>query len=780
MQTVTTGYRQAVQQFEQRPATRVRVDWDRNGVYTDIDVGTVTVERTIVSDLPSEVTLIAGVATATASVELTASPTDPTKHPGLLYSPYQTTSPLYGVDVEGAPATVEFGVQVGESDEYLTQLVGRVRDLNVSASPGGATASVQLVDGRQDFRFAPVLPLVIAEDPVTGLSPGLDALWFVSTIARQAGYDAVPPLAETVAFSDRLVILSATLHGSATPDPACDCPTLTSAATSQGGPIQFGEGAFAAGTVPDTVDGSLGAMVYKTISPYSFEFGGFDYLLMEMWCKPSAVSYPLGDLSVAPQSAPLPVIHLGNDGANYVARFVGTGTVDVIGPAVTSPSTWHYVAIYIHFSGNVSLSWNIDGTITAATPFATVITAMSGTKVTINTYNSMEAVQVVRRTTTGGVPAAGWSYPFTPTAVLESPLSALTATPAISPTADAWSIIQDIAKATAGIAMLDERGVFQFWNRRHFGTASASTTTQRTIRASMPITGIQVQRLNDRIRNVVQVAVTPYQIGIVSILWALSDVVQIAAHGSLIRDVDLSPAQAYQVSTNTHVYPGGGPTDGRSGYRAARKQDGTGGAVTNLVMTVTPFAHSITVRVDNPNPWPVWLVSPTGAGYPAASNGLPAMCVLGRLITQAGTEPDTLVTPAASTVTVEYRDELSIAVSGRGERPVVLDASVWLQNSDDALNLAQEIGFALSEPAPTWPPVAVVADPALQVGDRVWVVDDSGQTGINDPAWIVGITTRVTGTEATQDLMLRPVAPPGAVILGDADRGTLDGRWSWA
>lgn len=783
MQTVSTGYRQAVQQFEQRPAVRVRVDWDRNGVYTDVEAAAVSVERTIVSDLPGEVTLISGVATATATVTLTGSSTDPTRTAGVLYSPYQTTSPLYGVDVEGAPARIELGVQVGESIEYLTQLVGRVRDLTVTASSDGSSASMQVVDGRQDFRFSPVLPLVIAADAASGLQPGLDALWFVSAIARQAGYHAVPGLSGPSAGStSTTVLLSATLHGSAAPDPAC-ASTLTAAGTSQDGPLQFGPGAFAAGTLPDTADGDAGQAAYATITGYFTDPGAFgggqDYLLLEMWCVPSAVSYPLGDLTVANTFGGNPLMHLGNNGTNYILRFVGTSSANVTGPAVTSPTSWHYVAVYVHCAAGFTVTWNIDGVITVSGTIANPLGAGAASTVcTIRTYNAMEAVQVVRRVGSGPDPA--WSWPFTPSAVLESSLSALTATPAIAPTTDAWSIVQDIAQATAGVAMLDERGVLQFWNRRHFGAATASTATQRTIRATMPITGIQVQRLADRTRNVVQATVTPYQIGATAILWALSDVVQIPARGTFSRFVDLSPAQAYQVSTNTHVYPSGGPTDGRSGYRAARNKDGTGGAVTNLAMTVTAFARAIEVTVYNPNGYPVWLVSPatTPPTYPAASNGLPAMVVLGRLITEEGTEPDTGTTPASSTVTVEYRDEESIAT--HGERPVVLSGSVWLQSSDDALSMATDIGQQISQPQPQWPPITIVADPALQVGDRVWVYDDSGQTGINDPARIVGITTpRVDAGGATQDLTLRPVAGPGVLILDDPVRGLLDTVWTW-
>lgn len=776
MQIVSAGYRQAVQQGEQYPVTRVRVDWDNDGSAVDVEVGSVTVERTITTDLPAEVTLISGVAAATATVQLVGSPTDPAKSVARLYSPYRTDSPLYGVDVERAPATVEMGLRVAGDSEYLSQLVGRVRDLSVTASGDGADATVQLVDGSQDFRFAPTLPVVVAADVTSGLQPGLDAAWFVSQIARQAGYDPVPPIITTVPFATVTVLLSATMHGSATPDPACGA-TLTSAATSQGGPLQFGSGAFVAGTSPDTVDGGLGSAVYSNIQPYAGAFTGFGYLLLEMWCQPTAVSYPTGDLIVDQASLPADYIRLCNNGTNYVLRF--RGGADSVGPAVTSSTSWHYVAAYLHFSSFLEITWNIDGVVTTGSGFGTTpLFAPGSTAITVQTYNAMEAVQVVRVTDTGGGGApAPWSYPFTPTAMVDFPLAGLTATPAIDSTTDAQSIIQDIARAAGGVALIDERGVFQFWGRRHFGTAAASITTQRTVRASVPVTSVTVQRLADRIRNIVRVPVTPYRVTGLAIVWQLSDVVEIKANSTEVRTVSVAPAQAYQIDTFTFSpIPSGGPlVNGHSALRAARNADGTGGEILNLTMTVTPTAGSIDITVRNPNTFSAWLVSPSGAGYPAGSNGQPSMALVGRLITDEGVDPDTGASTGASAVTVEYRDENSI--TAYGERPVTLDSSVWRQSSGDAADLAGEVGYRISRPRPQWPPISIVADPSLMIGDRVWVTDDSGVLGLDDPGIVTGYTLRDTTDGPSMDLQIQPIAPPAGLILDDPVRGTLDGRW---
>jgi hypothetical protein len=768
-QSSSQAYAAQVDSGSQPPATQVLVDWHRTGDFEPVDVSGVEVARTLTSDLPAEVTLITGVAAATASMELTGDPADDARDAGFLYSPYRQDSPLYRVDVEGAPAKVLFGQVVGGQPELFQALAGQVRDLQVDADVDGVTATAQLVDGRQAFRDRPVLPLLAGDDAAGSLRPGLDVQWVVDQIARQAGYDSVPAAPNLTGF-DEYVVLAASLHGSAAPDPT-GTAVLASAVRADGGRIQYTDGAFALATAPDPVDGGAGVATYNT-PPYA-RGSITDYLHIEMWIRPAASSYPVGDLSIS-LSSTASRIRVAVDGSHYILRLADT--TDVTGPAIVNPTGWHYLGIYLPVSTpSVQVTWDLDGAVTTSAPVSNPLTTTGGGSglVLVKTYNSLEGVQIWRRF---NQPTPDFAPTFVPSAVLEPGLSELVAIPAISSDADGWSILQAIASGTGGVAFLDERDVFQFWNRRHFGLAAASTSTQRTIRASVPIVGATIQRLADRIRNIIRVPVTPYRITGTAIVWQLSDVVEIGPGDTDVQDVDISPAQAYKIDLFVGVIPSGGPlTNGHSGYRASRNFDGTGGAVTNLTMTITPLAGSIRVAVSNPNAYSVWLVSPTGAGYPSTSDGLPSMAVLGRLITDEGIDPDTGASTGTSAVTVEYRDEHSIAVYG--ERPLTLDGSVWRQATDAALDLAAEIGWRISRPRPQWPPISIIADASLTIGDRVWVIDDSGVTGIDDPAIITGYTTRDAPDGPMQDLQLQPIAPPGGLILGDPVRGTLDGRW---
>lgn len=744
----------------------------------------VTVDRAITSDLAPEVTLISGVTAATATVGLTGVPGDNTVTAGALYSPYRTESALSGIDVEGTPATVQLGLQVlpdPAPPEVFPQITGRLRDMQITTDATGSSASVQIVDAREDFRFTPRFPVAVGNDPVippSGLpqKPGLDVQWVVDQIARQAGYYASPPDRDSL-------VCAATMHGSAVPHVG----TLRTAfywdgvSTSTAYPVRFSPGRFAlASTGAPLVSGqpyNTAQWFFSANQPQ----GDNTSMLYEAWHYLTPThNDELGGIYDS-TGINRRIIwrtdgagHLGlqwsRDGITYVTNYPATARITTTG--------WVYVGWHILY-GNVDTTihirvGNVTDTIIQATP-----TSWTGTAGGASTYWwGTEAVQVTTEPYTAD--AQMWNNTFVPNATLEPGLSELVAMPPLTSGTEAWSILQDIAKATAGVVMTDEAGVFRMWNRRHFGTASASTSIQRTLRASVPLESITVQRLADRIRNIIRATVTPFQIPAASVIWSSSETIVVPARTEVVRWVDLSPNQGYQIDTSSAIIPSGGAlTNGKSGYRASRRQDGTGGAVTNVVMTITPFADSVKIAWYNPNGFPAWLVTPS-SGYPAAEIGQPAAELVGRLVTQNAAATDTGTAIASTSVTVEYRDTMSI--TDYGERPLTLDGSVWMQNGVDALALAQDVGFAISRPCPQLSSVPIIADPSLQLGDLVLLTDESGATGINDPFWIVGISTTQNATEAAQALTLRPVARPGALLfaeLGIPDRSTLDGRWNW-
>lgn len=775
MQTTNAAHKQAVVQAERAPVAEAWVDWLRTGTKAPVRVAAVTVNRSIVSDLPDDVTLIAGHSVAQADLELAGDPNTGGATAGVLYSPYQTGAALRDVDPEGLDITVKVGITAAGQDP-LTVFAGQIRELAVDAASDGTTAFVQAFDASEGLAFTPSLPLVVADDPVSGLQPGLNSQYFVDGVLRQAGYYASPPVRQGGSL---FFAFSATMHGSAAIDPRWQGGTsLVSAGTASGGPLQFQQCKFGLGTKPDPVDGSLGTARY---APLTLDYRTGHALVVEMWIIPTVSSYSLGDVSIRDGSNTASTrIRIGNDGSNYFVRFADA--VDVIGPAVTAPTQPHYLGVFIEFS-TLQVTWRIDGATTGPV-VASSNPLSSGFGIQydclVKTFNSIEALQITDANL--GAPPGGWNDAYVPNAVIEPGLNDLVATPQISADATAWTVLQDIAQAEAGLVLFDETGLARFWNRAHWGTAAAANTIQRTLAATTALKTATVARTSDRVRNVIRVPITPVGVQATSVVWSLApnDFVLLPPGNSVVRVVDMTPSQVYQVDNAAGVMPTGGAlVNGHSGYRAAKTKTGVG-EVTNLTMLVVADGAQIRLSWYNPNTYEVWLVTPT-VGYPAGSVGLPTAAVVGRLITSTTTAPDTGVAVPASQDIVEELWQPSIVV--HGSRVATLSESAWRQTDTAGRSLALDTLRATAWPKPQLSKITIVGDPALQLGDRVQVRDDSSpsQTGIDEPAWVVAKTDRFTGGDEPlfeQDLVLQLVARPRQLILGVVGRSELGGSSS--
>jgi hypothetical protein len=450
-------------------------------------------------------------------------------------------------------------------------------------------------------------------------------------------------------------------------------------------------------------------------------------------------------------------------------------TGGVTQPAVSATSTltvpvgWSYVGVSLWWTSTTSITvrFRAGGATETQTITTTVCdsTYQNLATSTAQIVSTAAAQDMQIASTPSGSP--DWLDTFVPNSVIEAGLNELAATPPIEANTDAWSVLQAIAQAEAACVLIDERGLFQFWPRSHWGTAPAATQVQRTIRSSVPLESVSVLRAAARIRNIVRVPVTPITVTQPGIIWQLSGAardLKVNARATRRWTAGVAPAQAYQVDTRTHVIPSGGATtDMRSGYRAARGKAG-GASVTNLTMTVTATSDSITIAVTNPNRYPVWLVTPS-TGFPADSIGKPSMTLIGRLVTTQTTDPDTAASVTQTGYVVENRWQPSIDVYG--SRPLTLSPSVWLQLGEPAEALGLAILHDTAWPCPQLESVTIVADPALMLGDRAQLVDDTGRSGIDDPYLIVGkVDKQPRSGEATQDLILKPVGPPGAWLLG--------------
>jgi hypothetical protein len=63
----------------------------------------------------------------------------------------------------------------------------------------------------------------------------------------------------------------------------------------------------------------------------------------------------------------------------------------------------------------------------------------------------------------------------------------------------------------------------------------------------------------------------------------------------------------------------------------------------------------------------------------------------------------------------------------------------FIQDDSYANDYAKWIVMNNAVPMPRLDDVTIMADPTLEAGDRVTVVDDSGNTGLQDDFWVLGI-----------------------------------------
>ncbi|HEY9476263.1 MAG TPA: hypothetical protein VIS06_20730, partial [Mycobacteriales bacterium] len=419
-------------------------------------------------------------------------------------------------------------------------------------------------------------------------------------------------------------------------------------------------------------------------------------------------------------------------------------------------------------SASMNVTIRVDGTDTSTSVALDTPTLTAGTVWTVELFcgQRVESIQVAP----GIRPTVDWNNGWAPTAFLEPGLNELVAVPSTE-AADGWQLLQDIVGAEFGTLRFDGSGRAVFWNRRHWRESTVANTVQRTLTATESILGLTTVELSGQVRNTIRVKAQPLTVKPAGLVWQANDVYTVPPFGVLPVWADAGSDQFYQVDTAAEVIPSGGTAvHGHSGYRASRAPDGSGGEVTNLTMLIEPFASTIKITFSNPNPFPVYLVSPKGTTYPDSSDGKASVALVGRLITSKITPVDTgTVDPVLdSTPTAEATVPGVVAA----QRLYTAPDSPWRQRLSDAQSLADDLLLALHRPVPQIQDLSILADPSLELGDRVWLEDPDG-TKLNDPLWVVGLRTSFDASGMTQSVTLRPVAAPGQFIFGVAGRNLL-------
>jgi hypothetical protein len=363
---------------------------------------------------------------------------------------------------------------------------------------------------------------------------------------------------------------------------------------------------------------------------------------------------------------------------------------------------------------------------------------------------SIEALQV----TSESSPAS--NYGFVPLAVLDPSLNTLQVVPEIS--GDPWATIQQIADAELAVGGFNGAGLFQFRNRTTLSTFNVA----RTITSSTSLSALEISVGSETFANRVQVPYTPWAFADAGLAWSL-DAPQVVRAGrtrqitvntdNLVTGLDPSFSVLTNGSTNT---------DGNSYYRASVDKAGTSERTGGVHVSLTQTTSSqFVITIANSGTQDCWMVSPSN--YTDIPVGTPSLWIGGVAVTQANTLVSDTGPVAAGEVAYQFPQ------------------SDWVQDSDTADTLAADLLGELAYPTPQLTNLEIIPDPRLELMDMVEIVEPDF-SHIDEYAVIWGMTTNLSASTDdqgavqityTQTVDARPIAPPGAWLLGVPGRSEL-------
>jgi hypothetical protein len=736
----------------------VSITLPQPGVYGSdftLAVESLTVDRQTVTDMPDGTRLITGYPAAEAQVTLSGlvSVTDASKTIAWLLNPNEPTSPMYRYDALGALIVIKAGLELigSATPETFTIFTGYVDDYTVD--PAAGTVTLTALDPRTKLTGNPVCPPVY-DDGTFGI-PTLYAQFALDAVLRHAAVYSWPAQRPSC-------VLAAGMRGNA----YAEVGTLAtqSRGSTPGAPAFIDDGGGGMG-LTGTCTYALGADI--TSGQAIFIECWFN------WANGGDPSISVYDTGGSGASVSLSAVHnavqvtFDPDGTGFNGGSIIISTASVLGTA-------GYLGVKITWSGTATsvtarragVTYTGSGTTISARPAATfdhaTVQAVDGSSGGALAATAISSVQV----TTEASPA--FNDTFVRGAALGVSLNPLTVIPDLSGS-DIWAVVQQLAEAEMGVAGFDEPGVFRFTNRDMIRTAAPV----RTVTPTYSLKTLTNEVGNSFVRNHIQVPVNQVAVQPFAPVWSAPDVIFIPSGGTYSTIVT-TDNPVVGLATTCGVIPSGGLVS-TSGYRAAKNPNATV-AVSNLRMSVAQTGPTtIRVTVINPNGYGVWLISPTGAGFPAGSDGIPMLQVGGHLVVPFGTAADaTGLTAGAVIADWQWPPavEGGAVTNPRGELLLAQPSNLWIQSLPTAQALAQALGEDLYQPKPLWRQVSIVADPRLQLVDRVTVTDPV-TTKINDDARIFGIHTILSETDWSMNLDLRSLSTPGGWLIGVTGRSEI-------
>jgi hypothetical protein len=478
------------------------------------------------------------------------------------------------------------------------------------------------------------------------------------------------------------------------------------------GILGLGQGVMAPGTSLVAADGNTGRL--------------------ELWVRADATSAsppfnpgPLVELNLDPnQVAGNVLIDVGVDATRKPYITMNDGhqqTTWTPAPALPSDGSWVFLGFSWDFANNITNMRVGTTDYTSAWVPAFVTDRLPATEGVwenepfVAFYLPVSDVQITATANT--TPWANAS--FVPTAYIDPSTLDLEAVAEKDPY-EAWTLTQELAAAEQAISYCDEDGVYRYQARRRLVSAAAQTV-QRVI-SQDSLTALVADDAVDTVRNQITVAYTATAVSLgqtqaTRTAWSTTDSYTILP-GAILDLWVAFPDPAVGVAAPLTMVPMDPAAPGDFNWVTANySPDGTGLYLTSTALVLPQILYADAgqahVQVKNLTPRVVYL---------ANNASIATIRVTGLPVTTTG---------ASATAS----DATSI---GRyGAQPYQMPASKWVQRQDVASLVAYGLLADLKNPAPIITDLAIAADPRLQLGDRVQVVDRTG-IQLQRDYWITG------------------------------------------
>lgn len=770
----------AIEAPERHPLVRLSVDWDDDGHDGDgsLDdlsplVESLTIERALAGDLPDEVSLVEGAAAAALTVTLGAG--DPWE--GIPASRYfnrlNVDGPLAGKELLSAPVTVDIGMRTGATPDaqFVRRFTGRTRSFKAAA--GDRSARMTALDLREMLSWAADLPLV------GRAGYGLNASWALSSILRRvaflSGFRVSPepegwgtglfvpmhgslylPDGPTGEYTAR-VIRSMGYPTTTTGTSWSDVPTTP---TFIAGPYLAGSNVGVAGVDRLRRNVTRGEIVYdKGISADDYQVGR-----VEFWTKRRGAALGEGTsawrvAAVYTNSLGTAGIMAGVNGNNQlvVAKHAGnpnSPTVLATGPTIPNDGAWHYVGIEWNGragGGAATITFRLDAV--TSTPATAAFPSADPFSVNVVRVYWRQPLSELFYQAEPDFNNPEWCIDLVHTVNAKLDFSTLELD-AIPETGrrPAWDWLRRIAQAEQAVVYVDESGVLRYRLASRQSDADAQDAVKE-VTATGSLVDLDLDDALDGVRNQVTATVHPITIAdTVAPIYTSADVWSVAPHTSghlLITlntpalDIDLTvtlnrPADAAPSTATTFVCVSFKPDGTSTGDAITETQYA---ALTTSLSDLGGLTYDLSIRNDTDR---TLYIATSKANTPVVS-------LAGKAFSIGTQEIGSFL---------GHPTGMHPSVRRHGPQVLKLPDNPWMQSVTAAQGLVQRVLYDLFQPAPVVRELEIVADPRLQLGDRIRITDAAG-LALDADYWIsairetygdAGYRMRITGRPASTTL----------------------------